>query len=77
MADDVKQKTFSIREDDDESESYFVNGEKVGYSNHDEDGWAGMERCRKLFRATATALGAVEVPAPEEDDEGNSGEDGA
>ena len=40
-----------------ESEEYFIDDVRVGSTNHDEDGWAGMESSRELFKKVAQVLG--------------------
>ena len=53
-----KRHTFAVVAEGDETELYFIDGEQVGESNHDDHGWAGMEAMRDLFQSIADVLDA-------------------
>ena len=44
-------------EDGDEQLEIFVDGATVGYFNHDDHGWSGMEAAKSLAVAIAERLG--------------------
>ena len=48
---------IEIRETDEEHIEVFVNGEWVCSADHDEDGWAGMEKVEALAASIAKKLG--------------------
>ena len=50
--------TVQIKQIDDEQIEVLVDGEYIGFANHDEDGWAGMDKVEKIAEALAKALGA-------------------
>jgi hypothetical protein len=49
---------FEYGEQDD-SMTVYVNGVEVIESNHDDDGWYGMERIRAAFVTTAELVGGT------------------
>lgn len=54
---------LTIKEVDDETTEYFVNGESIYITNHDEHGWAGMQSVYDALTTFAKATGVkiVEV----------------
>jgi hypothetical protein len=44
-----------------ESLQILLNGEELGYYNHDEDGWQGMEAVQMLAEKLALRFGALLV----------------
>ena len=50
--------TVQIKHPNDEYFEVLVDGKYIGFANHDEDGWAGMDKIEKLVEALAKALGA-------------------
>lgn len=50
--------TVQVKQIDDEQIEIFANGMLIGFANHDEDGWAGMEKVEMIAEALAKALGA-------------------
>lgn len=57
-----------IKHSDDECFTILLDGEEVGYFNHDRHGWDGMEAAEKLARSIAGKLG-IEVEETYGDDE--------
>ena len=51
--------TIKIHDDGDEVVWIDLNGEQIWELNHDEDGWAGMERGIKLVTLLAEKLGVT------------------
>jgi hypothetical protein len=47
------RQTLLIRHLDDETFSILVDGEEVGWVNHDDHGWAGMKLAEDLARGIA------------------------
>lgn len=47
-----------IQRIDDENIVVLVDNVPIGGANHDEDGWAGMEKVEQIVEALAKALGA-------------------
>jgi hypothetical protein len=53
--------TLTIKPDGDEEVRYKLNDVEMITANHDDDGWAGMERIDKLMRRIAYVIGAEVV----------------
>jgi len=48
---------FELRNVDDESIEFLIDGEVISYANHDSDGWVGMEKLIDMFTAIAKKFG--------------------
>ena len=47
-----------IKQIDDENIVVLVDGKEIGWANHDEDGWAGIQKVEEIAEGIAKALGA-------------------
>lgn len=48
--------TLGFKSVDDEIREIYIDGEKIGNFNHDDDGWSGMEKGEKLLLIIAEKL---------------------
>lgn len=50
-------KKIIIKSVDEETLEFYVDDKQVGFANHDEHGWSGMDATKSLVRNMAKALG--------------------
>lgn len=60
---------FTIKQPNEERIEIFLNGEYIGFANHDEDGWSGMEKVEKIVKKIANKLGIPVTSEYGEDDD--------